>query len=29
MAAQHGDLDLWRWERVASDLILFRMARPV
>jgi hypothetical protein len=29
MATQHGEPDLWRWERVASDLILFRMARPV
>ncbi len=29
MATQHGEPDLWRWERTASDLIVFRMTRPV
>jgi hypothetical protein len=29
MATQHGEPDLWRWERVAGDLIVFRMVRPV
>jgi len=29
MARQHGEPDLWRWERPRADLILFRMVRPV
>jgi len=29
MATAHGDPDLWRWERVAPDRIVFRMNRPV
>jgi hypothetical protein len=29
MATQHGDPDLWRWECVGSDRIVFRMVRPV
>ncbi len=29
MATQHGEPDLWRWERTANDLIVFRMVRPV
>ena len=27
MAAKHGDGDLWSWERVSGDLIVFRMLR--
>lgn len=29
MARQHGDPDLWRWERPRRDLILFRMIRAL
>jgi hypothetical protein len=29
MARQHADPDLWRWERVRPDLILFRMIRAL
>jgi hypothetical protein len=29
MAKQHGMPDLWKWERPAQDLILFRMTRSV
>jgi len=29
MATQHGDPDLWRWERAARDLIVFRMVRSI
>lgn len=29
MATQHGDPDLWTWERVSTDLVVFRMVRPV
>jgi hypothetical protein len=29
MATAHGDPDLWSWERVSPDLIVFRMNRPV
>ena len=29
MATQHGEPDLWRWERVRSDLIFFRMVRSL
>ena len=29
MAAQHGQADLWGWERVSADLIVFRMLRPI
>jgi hypothetical protein len=29
MATQHGDPDLWSWERVAPDLIVFRTIRPI
>jgi len=29
MATQHGEPDLWRWERPKTDLVLFRMVRPV
>jgi hypothetical protein len=29
MATQHGDPDLWSWERVKPDLLVFRMLRPV
>jgi hypothetical protein len=29
MARQHGDPDLWRWERARPDLVLFRMIRPL
>lgn len=28
MAVHHGTSDLWRWERVSADLIVFRMTRP-
>jgi hypothetical protein len=29
MATQHGEPDLWRWERVRPDLIVFRMDRSL
>ena len=29
MAKQHGDPDLWRWQRPAPDLIVFRMIRDL
>lgn len=29
MANQRGDGDLWRWERVSADRIVFRMLRPI
>jgi hypothetical protein len=29
MAAQHGEPDLWRWERPRPDLFLFRMVRSL
>ena len=29
MATQHGEPDLWRWERTAADIIVFQMVRPV
>jgi len=29
MAKQHGQADLWRWQRVAPDLIVFRMIRDL
>lgn len=29
MAMQHGDSDLWRWERAAPALVVFRMIRPI
>jgi hypothetical protein len=29
MATQHGDPDLWTWQRVAADRIVFRMIRDV
>jgi hypothetical protein len=29
MASQHGQPDLWGWDRPASDRIVFRMLRPV
>jgi len=29
MATQHGDPDLWTWERPAADLVLFRMVREL
>ncbi len=29
MARQHGEPDLWRWERVRSDLLMFRMIRSL
>jgi len=29
MATQHGDPDLWTWDRPSSDLVVFRMTRPV
>jgi hypothetical protein len=29
MATQHGDPDLWSWQRVAADHIVFRMVRDV
>lgn len=29
MASRHGDDDLWRWERVSTDLIVFRMVRSL
>jgi hypothetical protein len=28
MAKRHGDGDLWSWERVSPDRIVFRMSRP-
>ena len=29
MASRHGDPDLWTWQRMSADLIVFRMLRPV
>jgi hypothetical protein len=29
MASQHGQPDLWRWRRLASDRIVFEMVRPL
>jgi hypothetical protein len=29
MGTAHGDPDLWCWERVSPELIIFRMNRPV
>ena len=29
MAAEHGQPDLWRWERTAPDRVVYRMTRPV
>ena len=29
MATQHGEPDLWRWERVKDDLVVFRMVRSL
>lgn len=29
MASQHGDRDLWTWERPKPDLVLFRMTRSL
>jgi hypothetical protein len=29
MATQHGEPDLWRWERMAPDLVVFRMIRSL
>lgn len=29
MAARHGDSDLWGWQRVSADRIVFRMMRPL
>jgi len=29
MAKQHGDPDLWRWQRTAPDLMVFRMIRDL
>jgi hypothetical protein len=29
MATQHGEPDLWRWERTAADRVVFHMVRPV
>jgi hypothetical protein len=29
MASQHGEPNLWRWERVRPDLIVFRMNRSL
>jgi hypothetical protein len=29
MAAQHGEPDLWRWERPRPDLVLYRMVRSL
>jgi hypothetical protein len=29
MAAQHGEPDLWRWERPAPDRVVYRMIRSV
>ena len=29
MATQHGDPDLWCWERPSTDLIVFRMVRSI
>ena len=29
MANQHGDPDMWTWQRVAADRIVFRMVRDV
>jgi hypothetical protein len=29
MATQHGDKDLWTWERQRADLVVFRMTRSL
>ena len=29
MATQHGDKDLWTWERQGKDLVVFRMTRSL
>ena len=29
MSTQHGEPNLWRWERVRPDLIVFRMTRSL
>jgi hypothetical protein len=29
MAKQHGESDLWRWQRARPDLVVFRMVRAV
>lgn len=29
MAAEHGDVNLWWWERPAPDLVLYRMNRSI
>lgn len=29
MAAEHGQPDLWRWERKTPDRVVYRMTRPV
>ena len=29
MATQHGDEDLWTWERQGADLVVFRMTRSL
>jgi hypothetical protein len=29
MAKQHGEPDLWRWQRTAPDLMVFRMIRDL
>jgi hypothetical protein len=29
MAKQHGEPDLWRWQRAAPDLMIFRMIRDL
>jgi hypothetical protein len=29
VARQHGDPDLWRWDRIAEDLVVFQMIRPI
>jgi hypothetical protein len=29
MATQHGDKDLWTWERQGADLVVFRMTRSL
>jgi hypothetical protein len=29
MAKQHGDADLWRWERARADLVVLRMIREI
>ena len=29
MAVEHGEPDLWRWDRPSPDLVLFRMTRDL